>query len=156
MAIIFETDNFVIKSAEKPHVYISRKEGGHLQVKSKYPLRDRTQMSGTQAIEYMKLTMIAGEALVSAMKRQGIEIGIVNYQEMGNWSVFKPEGPTVHTHVFGRSVDATMQKYGEAISLPHLDTGFYDKFEPLNESDLEEIKKDIEALLQTDKYKNFR
>ncbi|MBA3723464.1 MAG: hypothetical protein H0W89_01035 [Candidatus Levybacteria bacterium] len=155
MANVFETDNFIIKAADKPHVYVSREEGGHLQVKSKNLLRDRTKLSAAQAIEYMKLSMVAGEALVSAMARRGVEIGIVNYQEMGNWSIFKPGGPTVHTHVFGRATNATMQKYGEGVQLPHLETGFYDTFKPLDEEDIAEIKKDIKTLLQTDKYKNF-
>jgi diadenosine tetraphosphate (Ap4A) HIT family hydrolase len=155
MAMILETDNFIVKSAEKPHVYVSREEGGHIQVKSKVLLRDRTKLTAAQAIEYMKLTMITGEAMVSAMARRGIDIGIINYQEMGNWSVFKPEGPTVHTHLFGRATTATIQKYGEAVQLPNLDSGFYENFKPLDEEDLAEIKKDIELLLQTEKYKSF-
>jgi len=34
----------------------------------------------------------------------------------------------------------------------HLDTGFYDKFMPLNEGDIKEIRKQIELLLKKPKY----
>lgn len=153
MAEFFETDNFIVKSADRP--FISREEGGHLYIFPKVPVRDRTKLTPVLAIEYMKLSMIVGEALVSAMKRRGVDIGIVNYQDMGNWGVFKPEGPTLHMQIYGRATTATIQKYGDAVQLPHRETGFYDNFKPLDEEDIAEIKKDIETLLQTEKYKNF-
>jgi hypothetical protein len=71
---------------------------------------------------------------------------------MGNWSVFKPEGPTLHMQIYGRAKTATIQKYGDAVSLPHRETGFYDNFQPLDEEDIAEIKTDIESLLLTAKY----
>lgn len=118
----------------------------------KNPVRDRTQLSPKLAIEYMKLSMVVGEALKSAMARRGVVIGIVNYQDMGNWGVFKPEGPTLHMQVYGRATTATVQKYGDAVQLPHRETGFYDTFEPLNDEDIREIQVDIEKLLHSDKY----
>lgn len=72
---------------------------------------------------------------------------------MGNWSVFKPEGPSVHMQIYGRATTARIQKYGDAVQLPHRETGFYDSFKPLDEEDIKEIKADIEKLLQSDKYK---
>lgn len=147
---IYETKNFHIQAAKRP--FIDRAEGGHLYIFPKVEVRDRTKLSAPLAIEYMKLSMVVGEALVSAMARRGITIGIVNYQDMGNWGVFKPEGPTLHMQVYGRATTATIQKYGDAVSLPHRETGFYDNFEPLNEDDIAEIKVDIEALLSTEKY----
>lgn len=86
------------------------------------------------------------------MRRRGIDIGIVNYQDMGNWGGFKPEGPRLHLQIYGRATTATMQKYGDAVQLPHRETGFYDTFKPLNDDDVKEIRKDIEALLKTEKY----
>lgn len=153
MAHIYETANFLIDTQDKP--FVDRAEGGHIRIMSKIKVSDRTKLNSEQAIEYMKLSMIAGEALTNVLTKQGIEIGIVNYQEMGNWSVFKPEGPTLHMHIFGRAKTAIKQKYGEAVYLPQRDSGFYDGFEPLNERDIEEIRKEIEHLLSTDKYKNF-
>lgn len=147
---IYETRNFYIQAAKRP--FIDRTEGGHLYIFPKVEIRDRTKLSAPLAIEYMKLSMVVGEALVSAMTRRGITIGIVNYQDMGNWGVFKPEGPTLHMQIYGRAKTATIQKYGDAVSLPHRETGFYDNFKPLNEEDIAEIKVDIETLLLTEKY----
>jgi diadenosine tetraphosphate (Ap4A) HIT family hydrolase len=148
---VYETENFYIQAASNP--FIDRSEGGHMYIFPKAPVRDRTQLSPKLTIEYMKLSMVVGEALKSAMARRGVNIGIVNYQDMGNWSVFKPEGPTLHMHIYGRAITATIQKYGDAVQLPHRETGFYDNFQPLDEEDIREIKTDIEKLLQNDKYK---
>ncbi len=148
--VIYETDHFLIRAADRP--FIDRSEGGHIYIDCKLPLRDRTKLSPSLAIEYTKLSMIVGEALVSAMKRRGVDIGIVNYQDMGNWSVFKPEGPRLHMQIYGRAKTATIQKYGDAVQLPHRETGFYDTFKPLNDDDVREIRKDIQKLLTTGKY----
>ena len=118
----------------------------------KTPVRDRTQLSSRLAVEYMKLSMVVGEALVSAMARRGVDIGIVNYQDMGNWGVFKPEGPSLHMQIYGRAKTAVIQKYGDAVQLPHRETGFYDNFRPLDEEDIKEIRADIEKLLHSEKY----
>ena len=147
---IFETENFEIQAAARP--FIDRAEGGHIYIFPKVPVRDRTQLSPALAIEYTKLSMVVGEALKSAMARRGVDIGIVNYQDMGNWGVFKPEGPTLHMQIYGRATTATIQKYGDAVNLPHRETGFYDSFRPLDSDDIREIRKDIETLLQSEKY----
>ncbi len=151
--IIFETDNYIIQAPEKP--FIDRLEGGHIRILPKFQVSDRTKLTSEQAKEYIKLSMIVGEAMKIALERQGIVIGIVNYQDMGNWSVFKPEGPTMHMHIFGRAKTATKQKYGEAVSLPQRETGFYDTFQRLTDEDIAEIKKEIERLIDSDKYKKF-
>ena len=153
MAQIFETKNFILETREKP--FVDRAEGGHIRIWSKIKVSDRTKLTPEQAIEYTKLSMVAGEALTNVMKKQGIDIGIVNYQEMGNWSVFNPEGVTMHMHIFGRAKTATIQKYGDAVSLPHRESGFYDRFKPLTEEDIQEMQKEIQKLLDTEKYKSF-
>jgi diadenosine tetraphosphate (Ap4A) HIT family hydrolase len=83
VAFIFESEHFEIITSEKPHV--SRSDGGHLIVNPKVPLEDRTQLSRNKAIELMKLTMIAGEAMKNVLIRRGIEIGRINYQDNVNW-----------------------------------------------------------------------
>jgi diadenosine tetraphosphate (Ap4A) HIT family hydrolase len=148
---VYETDNFLIQAASRP--FIDRAEGGHMYIFPKVPVRDRTQLSPGLAVEYMKLSMVVGEALVSAMSRRGVDIGIVNYQDMGNWGVFKPEGPTLHMQIYGRAKTAVHQKYGDAVQLPHRETRFYDSFNPLDSEDIKEIAADIGKLLESDKYK---
>ena len=150
---IYETKNFLIQAANKP--FIDRSEGGHIYIFPKSPVKDRTQLSPQLAVEYTKLSMVTGEALKSAMARRGVDIGIVNYQDMGNWGVFKPEGPTLHMQIFGRASTATIQKYGDAVQLPHRETGFYDNFKPLDDEDITALRTDIEKLMQTEKYKHL-
>ena len=62
---IYETNNYYIQAASRP--FIDRSEGGHIYIIPKVRLRDRTQLSPALAIEYQKLSMVVGEALVSAM-----------------------------------------------------------------------------------------
>lgn len=150
---LFENDNFVVVAPDRP--FIDRHEGGHLVIKSKIHVRDRTKLTKEQALEYTLLSMLIGEALVEGMKKQGVDIGLVNYQDMGNWSVFKPEGPILHMHIFGRATSATIQKYGDAVQLPHRETGFYDTFNPLNTDDISSITAEISRLVSTEKYSMF-
>jgi diadenosine tetraphosphate (Ap4A) HIT family hydrolase len=150
---IFETDNFKVIAADP--ALVTREEGGHIVILPKFSIPDRTQLTPAQASEYMKLSMVVGEALKNVLAKQGIDIGIVNYQDMGNWRIGKPEGLLMHMNIFGRATNAVIQKYGDAVQLPRKNTGFYDKFEPLNENDKKLIKEEIERLLASDKYKNW-
>jgi diadenosine tetraphosphate (Ap4A) HIT family hydrolase len=104
MALIFESENFIVEAADRPHV--DRLDGGHIRILPKARVRDRTQLSPDLAKELMKLTMIAGEAMEMALGRRGIDIGRINYQDNGNWGVFKPEGPYLHLHLYGRARSA--------------------------------------------------
>lgn len=149
---IFQTKNFIVEAIEKPHV--SRTDGGHIKISPKVRLVDRTQLTPELAIELMRLTMIVGEAMATALNRRGVDIGRINYQDNGNWSVFKPEGPYLHIHLYGRAKSAKVHKWGDACYFPQRETGFYDSFEPLNDGDVEEIKKEIGEILQRDKYQD--
>lgn len=149
---IFQTKNFIVESVEKPH--ITRIDGGHIMIKPKVKLVDRTKLSPELAIELMRLSMVVGEAMTIALNRRGIDIGRINYQDNGNWSVFKPDGPYLHIHLYGRAKSAKVHKYGDACYFPQRDTGFYDSFEPLNDEDIKEIKKEIESILKEEKYQD--
>lgn len=151
--IIYETDNFTIDAPEYP--FVDRLEGGHIRISAKIKVSDRTKLSPELAKEYMKLSMLVGEAMKIGLGRRGIDIGIVNYQEMGNWAVFDPDGPSLHMHIFGRAKTATKQKYGEAVLLPRKEIGSYEGFNRLADEDIEEIRQEIVRLLSTEKYKNF-
>ena len=150
MNIIYETPNFIVEAVNQP--LVSREDGGHISINPKVRVKDRTLLSPKLAIELMYLTMLIGEAMEIGLNKRGIDIGRINYQDNGNWGVFKPEGPFLHVHLYGRAKSAKIQKYGEACKFPFRETGFYDGFNPLNDEDISEIKKQIELLLKTEKY----
>ena len=152
MAVIYESDNFIVEAVDKPH--ITRTDGGHLKIYPKVKLVDRTQLSPKLAIELMRLTMLVGEAMKIGLNNRGIDVGRINYQDNGNWSVLTPEGPYLHIHLYGRAKSAKIQKWGDACHFPHRETGFYDKFEPLNKEDIVEIQKQIEILSHQEKYQS--
>lgn len=150
--LIFESENFMVTSVEKPHV--TREDGGHLKVTPKVRYTDRLELSPALAVEMAWITMLAGEAMTNGLRKRGIDIGIINYQDNKNWSVFNPEGPYLHIHLYGRAKSAKVQKYGDACNFPHRETGFYDDFKPLNDDDIKAIQEEIETLLKVKKYQN--
>ncbi|KKP68339.1 MAG: hypothetical protein UR66_C0006G0040 [Candidatus Moranbacteria bacterium GW2011_GWE1_35_17] len=139
MAIIYETENFILESHEKPEV--DRLEGGHIKISPKIGIEDRTKLTPKQAIELMRLTMLAGEAMKTAMGKSGVEIGRINYQDNGNWT------PHLHIHLYGRVKDATIQKYGDPII-----SGHREEYKPLNGEDIENMEKAIDDLLKEEKF----
>lgn len=115
---------------------------------------DRTKLSPEQAIELMRLTMVVGEAMEVALTRRGIPIVKINYQDMGNWAFKTGNKNYCHVHILGRAKNAVYQPFPESVQLPDRSTGFYDKFEPLNNGDVEEIKKEIERVFAEEKYQD--
>ena len=151
MSLIYQTINFLVEAPELP--LVTRTDGGHITITPKKRLPDRTQLTPQLAIELMFLTMLIGEAMTEGLRLKGIEIGRINYQDNGNWGVFKPEGPYLHYHLYGRAKNAVFHKYGEACRFPFRETGFYNSFEPLNKEDIQEIQKQISYLLTQEKYR---
>lgn len=151
MALIFETDNFIVESHDQP--FITREEGGHIRIRVKNAsISDRTELGPKTAVELMRLTMIVGRAFLVAMNNRGIPVVKINYQDMGNWAYKTGRLPFLHVHVFGRASSAKIQLWPESVYLPDRSSGFYDKFIPLNEEDREEIFKQINIVQVEDKY----
>lgn len=150
MANIYRTENFTVESVDKP--MITRLDGGHVIITPAVRIPDRTKLAPALAIEFIRLSMIVGEAMQTALNNRGIDVGRINYQDNGNWAVFTPQGPHFHLHLYGRAKSAKIQKYGEATHLPLPQTGFYDGLEPLNEQDIHAIREEIEKLEASDKY----
>ncbi|MBQ9011704.1 MAG: hypothetical protein IJ093_03555 [Bacilli bacterium] len=92
MKIIYETKNFNVFVPDVPH--ISREEGGHLCISSK---RDnclsRLDLSIDEAIEFIRLSMLVGDAMTIGMKNGGVDVIMINYQENGNWAYLRNEKP---------------------------------------------------------------
>jgi len=151
--LIYESSNFIVESREQP--FLPRTDGGHIRILSKdKSLSDRTQLKPKAAIELMRLTMVVGEALEKAMNKQDIPVIKVNYQDMGNWAWKNGTKPLLHVHIFGRATNAVKQPWPESMYLPDRKTGFYEGFEPLNEDDVNLIRKEIETILKRDKYQD--
>lgn len=150
--IIFETENFIIATIRNPH--IDRMDGGHIIIISKNTkYKTLSDMPLDIAMELMTLTIAGGNAMKEALNKHGIDVGLINYQVNGNWSVVNEERDPVHMHLYGRAKSAVHQKYGEALYLPNPNTGFYDGFLGLTKEDISTIKKII-SLIISDKLRS--
>jgi len=154
MVMIYESENFFVEAFEKPHV--DRDEGGHIRIYPKVRILNRQKLSTKDAIELMRLTVITGQAMTKIMNEHGVDIGRINYQDNGNWAVFKPEGPYLHIHLYGRAKSAKINKYGDAIIMCHREEApeHYANMKPLNEEDIKDIRIEIERLFKEKKFSN--
>jgi diadenosine tetraphosphate (Ap4A) HIT family hydrolase len=154
MALIYDSTNFLVQSAEFP--LVDRNDGGHITIDPKFKVSTRQELSPKKAIELMRLTLITGEAMTIILNRHGVDIGRVNYQDNGNWAVFNPEGPQLHYHVYGRAKSAVYQKYGDTLFMPHRkqNPAYYEMFQPLTIEDITAIKEYINELFQEERYSN--
>jgi diadenosine tetraphosphate (Ap4A) HIT family hydrolase len=148
--LVYEAKNFIIKVPSHPHV--DREDGGHLIVEPRVYAKDRTQLAPDVAIELMKLTMVAGEAMDVVLNEAGIDLVRINYQDNGNWGFHNPNGPCLHVHLYGRAKSSKLQKHGEALVLPSSDNDYYKGLRPLTEEDAAALKSKIETLMNSDKY----
>lgn len=152
MAIIYESKSFIVKAAGTPHV--DRDDGGHIVISPKGPVVDIQHLTPKQAIELARLSVVVGQAMTDVMNKHGVDIGRINYQDNGNWSVFSEGGPHQHLHLYGRAKSAKVQKYGQACYFPHIaDTPeFYRDLKPLTDEDVSGIARATEQLLATEKF----
>ena len=151
MALIFESKNFLIEAADKP--LVGRSDGGHIVINPKVRVATLQQLHPATAIELMRLIMVVGEAMTTVLNKNGVDIGRINYQDNGNWGVFKPEGPYQHFHLYGRAKSAVQQKYGQACYFPHKEEHpeFYENLAPLNTQDINDLNQGVYEVFQTAK-----
>ena len=150
MALIFEAVHFDIIAPVHPHV--ARGDGAHIVINPRHAVEDRTHLTREQAIELVKLTMVAGEAMKTVLTRHGIDIGRINYQDNGNWRA------ELHVHLYGRAQGATLQPFGHALAFPPTREAFrkeMGKLEALREDDIVELRAEIARLLASGKYRDF-
>jgi diadenosine tetraphosphate (Ap4A) HIT family hydrolase len=151
--IIYETPHFVLTRAGR--AFVSREEGGHMRIFAKRQgIAERRDFTPQEAVEWVWLSSIAGEALERGMKTHGVNIITINFAELGNWAFKYGHDLVFHEHIFGRVEGAKHQVFPEAIQLPARETGFYDTFVPLNDEDAKAIRTEIEKLVASDKYAN--
>jgi diadenosine tetraphosphate (Ap4A) HIT family hydrolase len=149
--VIYETDHFLLTRSARP--FVSREEGGHLRIFAKRDgVQERRDFTPEEAVDFIRLSSAAGQALERGMNKRGVKVVKVNFEELGNWAHKYGTQLVFHEHIFGRVLGAPRQPYPEAIQLPDRETGFYDGFEPLNDEDLQAIKEEIEAVIATEKF----
>lgn len=161
MPLILETSNFIVESHSQPHH--SRENGGHIVIRPKENFVHRFEMPSAIAEELMKLTMLTGEATMLALKRLGLDVVRINYQDNGNWAYKNnPANPKLHVHLYVRTSDEkhptnhpSFQPFPEALVFPPRESGYYDNFKPLSPKDCSAIKEDVEKLLTIAKYKGI-
>lgn len=141
MTLIVETKNFILESHDKPEV--DRLDGGHIKISPKVHILDRQQLSPDQAKEFVRLSILAGEAMKRAYAKIGITLGRINYQDNGNWN------PSFHLHLYGRATNAKYQKYGDPII-----SGNKPEYSPLSESDIIALQTELRSLLLESPYKD--
>lgn len=152
MTLIYDSDGFVVRSHDRPHV--DRSDGGHIVIDPRVPVPDRQALDPRLAVELMRLTVVVGEAMAGVMNEHGVDIGRINYQDNGNWMVFDPEGPELHVHLYGRARSARNQPYGQALVFPDpkRDPSFYAGLEPLTADDVAAIRVRIEQLSSEERF----
>jgi diadenosine tetraphosphate (Ap4A) HIT family hydrolase len=147
---VFVFKHFFIDAPAHPHV--ARGDGGHLVIHPHVAVEDRTHLNREQAMELVKITMIAGAAMRTVMTRHGVEIGRINYQDNGNWR------HELHIHLYGRARNAVRQPWGHFLQLPPTAQAFRETsfdLEPLNAADVAALREEIARLLATEKYRDF-
>jgi diadenosine tetraphosphate (Ap4A) HIT family hydrolase len=141
---IHETKHFMVESCKTP--LLTREDGGHILIISKNNIPDRTYLQEEEAIEFVKLSILVGKAMEIGLKKRGIKIVKINYQENGNWAFKRSKKPRMHLHFFGRVENAKYQKFPDAVYLPDYSSGFYEKFKPLDKDDIKEIQSTMKEL----------
>jgi diadenosine tetraphosphate (Ap4A) HIT family hydrolase len=165
MPLILETKDFIIKGHDHPHH--DRDNGGHAVVAPKQRFSDRTQMPLDLYLEMMQWVLIAGVAITSVMKRKGIPVVRINYQDNDNWAYFPQSAkvPHVHVHLYVRSAreihpegNKRFRPFPHALFAPFRDDDpdYYRSFKPYSDADCLDIKNEIERLLATPKYAELK
>lgn len=147
---VIDFKHFFVMAPDHPHV--GRGDGGHLIINPRVNVEDRTYLTREQAVELVKITMIAGEAMRTVMTARGVPIGRINYQDNGNWR------HELHVHLYGRALNAMRYPWGTFLRIPPTPERFraesYD-LEPLHEGDVAALRVEMERLLGSEKFRNF-
>ena len=144
--IVYDDRYFEVVAPQFP--LNSREDGGHLILIKKAPVTDRSDLTYQEAIDFMRITMIVGQAMYDVL---GIER--MNYEDLGNWGLDEPGGAKMHLHFFGRAREQIHQIRGQHMFLyPKGHKIYQGHLEPLNDSDLQRLTARIAELVNEPKY----
>lgn len=146
---VFEDAYFIVAAPRMP--LNSRQDGGHLILRKKEPVRDRSDLTWQEAIDFMRISMAVGLAMYDVL---GIER--MNYEDLGNWSVDDPGGPMMHLHLFGRARTQVHQIRGQHMFLYPQGHPIYDgHLEALANDDIKRLEERVAEILAGEKYRKM-
>jgi diadenosine tetraphosphate (Ap4A) HIT family hydrolase len=117
----------------------------------KETVRDRSDLSWQEAIDFMRISMAVGKAMYEVL---GIER--MNYEDLGNWGLDDPGGPKMHLHFFGRARQQTHQIRGHHIFLyPKGHPIYQGHLKPFTAEDTEALRNKVTEILSEDKYRQM-
>lgn len=147
--IVYEDKYFKVVSPEYP--LNCRKDGGHLVLLKKDPVKDRSDLSWQEAIDFMRITMMVGRAMYEIL-----EVERMNYEDLGNWGVTKPTGSDMHLHFFGRANEQLHQiRGGHMMIYPEGHKIYQGHLNPLNEEETTSLTAAIEEIAKEEKYRKM-
>lgn len=146
---IYEDKYFAVFSPPLP--LNCRDDGGHLILIKKEPVRDRSDLSWQEAIDFMRISMAVGKAMYEVL---GIER--MNDEDLGNWGLDDPGGPKMHLHFFGRARQQAHQIRGHHIFLyPKGHPIYQGHLRSFTAEDTEALRNKVAEILTEDKYRKM-
>jgi len=144
--LVYEDRYFQVFSPEFP--LNCRDDGGHLVLRKKKKVTDRSDMTYQEAIDFMRISMAVGKAMYEVL---GIER--MNYEDLGNWGIDDPGGAKMHLHFFGRSREQIHQIRGHHMFLyPKGHKIFQGHLKVFSDEEVKKLKAKIEDILEERKY----
>jgi diadenosine tetraphosphate (Ap4A) HIT family hydrolase len=147
--VVYDDKFFQVVSPEFP--LNCREDGGHLVLLKKENVRDRSEMNWQEAIDFIRISMMVGQAMYKVL---GVER--MNYEDLGNWGVDKPQGSTMHLHFFGRGREQIHQIRGSHMKIyPEGHKIYKGHLKPLKEEEIEALKQELETIAREEKYQKL-
>jgi diadenosine tetraphosphate (Ap4A) HIT family hydrolase len=144
--VVYEDKFFVVEAPESP--LNDREDGGHLIMRKKEKVFDRSDMTVEEAIDFVRVSMIVGKAMYRIL---GVER--MNYEDLANWGLDDIGGPKMHLHFFGRAQRQVHQIRGQHISLfPRGHPIYEGHLRPFTADDVMRLRADIEEISHEEKY----
>ena len=147
--LVYEDKYFEVISPEFP--LNCRNDGGHLILRKKEEVTDRSDMTYQEAIDFIRISMAVGKAMYEVL---GIER--MNYEDLGNWGIDNPGGAKMHLHFFGRANEQTHQIRGHHMFLyPKGHKIFEGHLKAFTDEDVKKLRSKVEDTLKEDKYQKM-
>lgn len=123
-------------------------DGGHLLLIKKEKVRDRSDMTWQEAIDFMRISMAVGKAMYEVLN-----IERMNYEDLGNWGLDDPGGSKMHLHFFGRAKEQMHQRRGmNMFFFPKGHMIYKGHLKHFDSEDLTKLRNKIEDIFKEEKY----